>query len=544
MRPNQNNEQPLNINDVIANIRSGQNPVEEVRRFLDQGGDVNAKEDGGTTLLMVVAEMRFEEAALRLLLDRGANVDAEDDFGRTALIFSAMYGSSRETCRILLDAGANVNNRNGDLIELPDDERRFFRSKKLDLGRATALHYAFRGCYEEVTNGFGRTELIPVVLHELIEEMVTNITFSRSREGADWREMIANIEKMIGNEPVSLWLNQHSTAALFSIFPQGQLRDIAIQNFNRINGKSLASDDQLSIEEYKQLIDIGYWHKQYFQSVAIEQNSENISRNAKRSEKERFIQLVMSREERYSAIQANNKIDELLSNVDGLAFSVGLGDEDTLKTLSSLNEQERYKLTTSIINSASPGILTLQLKSLVAALQNNLFQNSQERDGHEASFAAAGAGAGAGAGPGVLNSAATYNPASSADKAVSLEMLRKARIRHFLPEEVSAATSNANEDSDQPELTEQLTAGASSSSISLEEISLEDPSSESGFVAPELPTSSTGNNHTIPPSDLSRGNSAEPSSTSNSVVDSPNSSPERVVTSQQIAPNTNCCTIS
>ncbi len=61
---------------------------EEVKRLLDEGADVNAKDIIGVTLLMH-ASAGGKITVVRLLLDRGADVMAKDNYGNTAMILAS-----------------------------------------------------------------------------------------------------------------------------------------------------------------------------------------------------------------------------------------------------------------------------------------------------------------------------------------------------------------------------------------------------------------------------------------------------------------------
>jgi len=105
-------------------IRMGD--LRKVKKFIDEGGKVNALIDGDT-LLGLAAEgpvWGFEEihkdgyvGIVKFLLEKGAIIDARDKDGNSALHESAgRYGSGYlKISKILIDAGANLNaaNKNG-----------------------------------------------------------------------------------------------------------------------------------------------------------------------------------------------------------------------------------------------------------------------------------------------------------------------------------------------------------------------------------------------------------------------------------------------
>ena len=93
----------------IAVMRSGDR-TEEVKLLLAEGADVNAMCDkyGKTPLLWAV--MGFNPGMVTLLLDNGADIEAKDDNGMTPLML-AIQCSQLEMVRILLAKGADVNIR-------------------------------------------------------------------------------------------------------------------------------------------------------------------------------------------------------------------------------------------------------------------------------------------------------------------------------------------------------------------------------------------------------------------------------------------------
>jgi len=77
-----------------------------VKRLLAQGVGVNARDDAGTTALMLAAE--GHAAIARLLLDSGAQVNVVDENGRTAL-GNAVDRGHPAIAQLLLDSGADPN---------------------------------------------------------------------------------------------------------------------------------------------------------------------------------------------------------------------------------------------------------------------------------------------------------------------------------------------------------------------------------------------------------------------------------------------------
>ena len=90
---------------VIEAVRAGK--VEDVAHYLKQGGDVNAPEADGTTLLMWAIEAR-SSAVAEMLIDAGADISRVNRYGITAFYLAARQGDAVAT-RALLAHGADAN---------------------------------------------------------------------------------------------------------------------------------------------------------------------------------------------------------------------------------------------------------------------------------------------------------------------------------------------------------------------------------------------------------------------------------------------------
>jgi ankyrin repeat protein len=109
----------LNIT-LIGTTFSGN--LDETRKLLDRGSDVNARHDNnGMTPLMCAAwgdasvknpgqVVCDHPGVVKLLLERGASVKARDNDGKTALHHAAEHGQDA-IAKILIDAGADVTAR-------------------------------------------------------------------------------------------------------------------------------------------------------------------------------------------------------------------------------------------------------------------------------------------------------------------------------------------------------------------------------------------------------------------------------------------------
>ena len=89
---------------------AGRGDLETVRLLLDKGADLNTNASSGWPALTEAAG-RGDLETVRLLLDKGAPVDAKDRNGSTALMQAAVHGPKGrpEVVRLLLDKGVDLN---------------------------------------------------------------------------------------------------------------------------------------------------------------------------------------------------------------------------------------------------------------------------------------------------------------------------------------------------------------------------------------------------------------------------------------------------
>jgi hypothetical protein len=96
----------VNSNEELLQAAVSGN-IDEVRRMIEAGADVNARAEQGVTALMLAAYGGYTRVA-RLLIEAGADLDLLANNGCTALMWAALSGRS-EVARVLIDAGANVD---------------------------------------------------------------------------------------------------------------------------------------------------------------------------------------------------------------------------------------------------------------------------------------------------------------------------------------------------------------------------------------------------------------------------------------------------
>jgi ankyrin repeat protein len=80
-----------------------------VKKLLDEGADINAKDDGLTLLMKAATEGYLKTA--KLLIDKKADIDMKTNEGNTALMAASMAGYTK-IVELLVDAGANIKAKN------------------------------------------------------------------------------------------------------------------------------------------------------------------------------------------------------------------------------------------------------------------------------------------------------------------------------------------------------------------------------------------------------------------------------------------------
>ena len=86
---------------------AGDGDLENVKLFLAEGMEINAKNEYGETALMAGA-VSGNTNIVKVLLEKGADPNLKDNDGSTALIASAMWENT-EIVKLLVDNGTDVN---------------------------------------------------------------------------------------------------------------------------------------------------------------------------------------------------------------------------------------------------------------------------------------------------------------------------------------------------------------------------------------------------------------------------------------------------
>lgn len=89
-------------------VQNGQ--LKKMQKAIDKGADIDSISDGGKTALMYAA-IRVP-AAVSPLLKAGAEVNAKDEDGSTPLMLAIAFGGTPEVIEKLLKSGAAVNSKN------------------------------------------------------------------------------------------------------------------------------------------------------------------------------------------------------------------------------------------------------------------------------------------------------------------------------------------------------------------------------------------------------------------------------------------------
>ncbi len=91
--------------------------VGQLEQYLDRN-DVNARDIYGERPLMFAVEHNTNKQVTQFLLDNGADVNARDEDGWTALMWASTY-NSRQVIQLLIDKGADVNTKDNNYGRTP-----------------------------------------------------------------------------------------------------------------------------------------------------------------------------------------------------------------------------------------------------------------------------------------------------------------------------------------------------------------------------------------------------------------------------------------
>ena len=107
----------LSVSYLLSKLRSkdGQllkaaqfGDLDSIRALLDEGADIEARDRGRATTLVIAAKHGHSQI-VQLLIDSGANVNAKTESSETALFFAAKDDKTVDIVQLLLDNNADIN---------------------------------------------------------------------------------------------------------------------------------------------------------------------------------------------------------------------------------------------------------------------------------------------------------------------------------------------------------------------------------------------------------------------------------------------------
>ncbi len=99
------------VNSLVAELHEAVQfrSVDETRRLLAEGADIDARDNQGRTPLFLA----WRTDVVKLLIESGADVNARDSHGRTALDYVLSHRRA-EAARLIIENGADVNARDAE----------------------------------------------------------------------------------------------------------------------------------------------------------------------------------------------------------------------------------------------------------------------------------------------------------------------------------------------------------------------------------------------------------------------------------------------
>ena len=99
---------PQNLLNTSLRIATRERRLEDVKRLLEQGAEVDGVSDRGETAVMIAAR-GCSQQLVQLLIEKKANINLTDTFGRTALILAARESCMPVVQNLLKTAGIQLN---------------------------------------------------------------------------------------------------------------------------------------------------------------------------------------------------------------------------------------------------------------------------------------------------------------------------------------------------------------------------------------------------------------------------------------------------
>ena len=101
----------------------GNKPLDGIKRLIESGADLDAKDGAGWTALMVACWNGYTET-VKLLISKGANIEAKDNTGWTALMVACWSGHT-ETAKLLLSQYKTDESLKALILTLPTDSKAY-----------------------------------------------------------------------------------------------------------------------------------------------------------------------------------------------------------------------------------------------------------------------------------------------------------------------------------------------------------------------------------------------------------------------------------
>lgn len=87
--------------------------LDEVKEWIQTGSGVNARDEEGSTPLMIAASNTDNPEVINVLINAGAEVNARTEIGVTPLIGAAALNNNPEVIKVLLASGADATLNTG-----------------------------------------------------------------------------------------------------------------------------------------------------------------------------------------------------------------------------------------------------------------------------------------------------------------------------------------------------------------------------------------------------------------------------------------------
>ena len=100
---------PLSANDVALIQNASEGNLDEVRRLLYAGANVNAQLDEGITALIIASSKGHVDVVRLLLQQSGVEVNARAENGATALVVASLAGYDDVVRELLRHSEVDVN---------------------------------------------------------------------------------------------------------------------------------------------------------------------------------------------------------------------------------------------------------------------------------------------------------------------------------------------------------------------------------------------------------------------------------------------------